>query len=66
MFEYYDNTLCVRGNWLEEVGVVSISNLKFLSHTGKIKKARSARGLFYTSTTAFRNVFAISLNTIYK
>jgi transposase InsO family protein len=63
MFEYYDNTLCVRGNWLEEVGVASITNLKFLTHTGKIKKARSARGLgnyvlyFYDSLPQrFRNI----------
>lgn len=45
MFEYYDNALCVRANWLDEAGVASLSNLKFLSHKGKIKKARAARGL---------------------
>lgn len=45
MFEYYNNTLCVKGNWLSSEGVVSATNLKFLAHTGKIKKARSARGL---------------------
>tara|TARA_R110002033_G_scaffold84007_1_gene134756 strand:+ start:359 stop:2398 length:2040 start_codon:yes stop_codon:yes gene_type:complete len=45
MFEYYDNTLCVQGSWLDEVGVVSFNSLKVLSHRGKIKKARAARGL---------------------
>lgn len=45
MFEYYENTLCVRGSWLQETGIVSMSNLKFLNCKGKIKKARSARGL---------------------
>jgi len=45
MFEYYGNTLCVRANWLDETGITSISNLKFLVHKGKIKKARSGRGL---------------------
>lgn len=45
MFEYYENTLCVQAAWLEESGVMSISNLKFLTHKGKIKKARSGRGL---------------------
>lgn len=45
MFEYYNNILCVKGNWLSSEGVVSSANLKFLAHTGKIKKARAARGL---------------------
>lgn len=45
MFEYYNNTLCVRGNWLNEVGVIPANNLKVLAHRGQIKKARAARGL---------------------
>src|SRR5690606_40519194 len=45
MFEYHGNTLCVQANWLDEIGIASISNLKFLTHKGKIKKARSGRGL---------------------
>ena len=45
MFEYYNNTLCVKGKWLDEAGVVSQESLKKLSQRGKIKKARSAGGL---------------------
>ncbi|MEX6627539.1 hypothetical protein [Tenacibaculum salmonis] len=45
MFEYYGNTLCVQAHWLDKEGIISISNLKFLTHKGKVKKARSARGL---------------------
>lgn len=45
MFEYYNDTLCVRGNWLAQEGVISLNNLKFLTHKGQIKKARAARGL---------------------
>lgn len=45
MFEYYNNTLCVQANWLDEAGIVTINSLKILSHRGKIKKARSGRGL---------------------
>ncbi len=45
MFEYFGNTLCVQANWLDEVGVTSMSNLKYLYHSGKVKKARTARGL---------------------
>ena len=45
MFEYYGNTLCVQGGWLEETGVVSVNALKVMLHRGKIKKARTARGL---------------------
>ena len=45
MFEYYENTLCVQGNWLDEIGVISINTLKVMCHRGKIKKARSGRGL---------------------
>ena len=63
MFEYYDNTLCVRGNWLDEVGVVQKNTLKSLHSRGLVKKARSARGLgnyvlyFYDSLPQrFRNI----------
>ena len=45
MFEYYENTLCVRGSWLSDRGVTSLNQLKVLCHRGKVKKARSARGL---------------------
>lgn len=45
MFEYYNNTLCIKGNSLAEIGVTTLSSLKVLAHRGKIKKARSARGL---------------------
>jgi len=45
MFEYYDNTLCVRANWLDEVGVLNIDTLKKLYLRGKVKKARAGRGL---------------------
>jgi len=66
MFEYYGNTLCVQANWLEESGVVSISNLKFLTHKGKVKKARSGRGLgnyalyvYESLPQRFRNVIEL-------
>lgn len=45
MFEYYNNTLCVQGNWLASAGVVSANSLKVLTHRGQVKKARAARGL---------------------
>lgn len=45
MFEYYNNTLCVQANWLSSIGIISDSSLKVLTHRGKIKKARSGRGL---------------------
>lgn len=45
MFEYYNNTLCVKGNWLANAGIVSANSLKVLAHRGQIKKARAARGL---------------------
>ena len=45
MFEYYGNTLCVQGNWLDKTGVISVNSLKVMCHRGRIKKARSARGL---------------------
>lgn len=45
MFEYYQNTLCVKGNWLNEVGVITANSLKVLAHRGQVKKARVARGL---------------------
>lgn len=45
MFEYYNNTLCVKGNWLNEVGVITATSLKVLAHRGQVKKARAARGL---------------------
>lgn len=45
MFEYYGNTLCVKGTWLDQIGVVSASYQQNLIAKGKIKKARSARGL---------------------
>lgn len=45
MFEYYNNTLCVKGNWLSSEGIISANSLKVLAHRGQIKKARAARGL---------------------
>lgn len=45
MFEYYNNTLCVKGNWLAQAGVISLNNLKFLTQKGKIKRARMGKGL---------------------
>lgn len=45
MFEYYQNTLCVQANWLDEIGVIKANTLKVLAHRGKVKKARSAHGL---------------------
>lgn len=45
MFEYYNNTLCVKGNWLNEVGIITTNSLKVLAYRGQVKKARAARGL---------------------
>jgi hypothetical protein len=45
MFEYYGNTLCVRANWLDEVGVISSSNIQNLKSQGKIKRAKYGGGL---------------------
>jgi transposase InsO family protein len=45
MFEYYNNTLCVQGNWLASTGVISFANLKHLKREGKIKRARPGKGL---------------------
>lgn len=45
MFEYHRNTLCVRANWLEEVGIVSSSYLQNLKSQGKVKRAKYGGGL---------------------
>lgn len=45
MFEYYNNTLCVKGKWLDESGIVSFSNLRQLESRNKIKKAQTGGGL---------------------
>ncbi|OBW40838.1 hypothetical protein AB670_02789 [Chryseobacterium sp. MOF25P] len=45
MFEYYNNTLCVKGNWLADVGIVTANSLKILAHRGQIKRARMGKGL---------------------
>lgn len=45
MFEYYNNTLCVRGNWLNEVGIIPANSLKVLAHRGQVKRARMGKGL---------------------
>ncbi|AUS06451.1 hypothetical protein [Pseudotamlana carrageenivorans] len=45
MFEYYNNTLCVQGGWLDEAGIITQNALKVLLYRGKVKKARSGRGL---------------------
>jgi hypothetical protein len=45
MFEYYNNTLCVKGNWLADAGVISLNSLKTLAHRGHIKRARMGKGL---------------------
>lgn len=45
MFEYYNNTLCVQGNWLATTGVVTLEHLKKMYQRGQVKRARAARGL---------------------
>jgi hypothetical protein len=45
MFEYHQNTLCVRANWLNEVGVISSSYLQNLKSKGKVKRAKHGGGL---------------------
>lgn len=45
MFEYYNNTLCVKGSWLSNAGVISAPNLKYLKREGKLKQARPGKGL---------------------
>ncbi len=45
MFEYYGNSLCVRGSWLSKLGVISSSYQQNLISERKLKKARSGRGL---------------------
>jgi hypothetical protein len=45
MFEYHQNTLCVRANWLNEVGVISSSYIQNLKSQGKVKKAKGGGGL---------------------
>ena len=63
MFEYYNNTLCVQGNWLASVGVLTADALRQMACRGKVKKARTARGLsspalYYYSTLPerFKNI----------
>lgn len=45
MFEYYNNTLCVQGNWLVKERVISIDSLQKMTQRGTVKRARAARGL---------------------
>lgn len=45
MFEYYNNTLCVKGNSLASAGVVTLDSLKKLTQRGQIKRARMGKGL---------------------
>lgn len=45
MFEYYQNTLCVRANWLDETGIITETYLRKLSERKKVIKARCGRGL---------------------
>tara|TARA_R110002126_G_scaffold78629_1_gene195620 strand:+ start:8516 stop:10561 length:2046 start_codon:yes stop_codon:yes gene_type:complete len=45
MFEYHQNTLCVRANWLDEIGVISSSYIQNLKSQGKVKKAKGGGGL---------------------
>ena len=69
MFEYYGNTLCVKGNWLSQIGVVSSSYLQNLAAEGKIQRARSGRGLgnyalyiYESLPQRFRNVIEHDLD----
>ena len=41
MFEYYNNTLCIKGNSLAEIGVTTLSSLKLMPKDAKKKKART-------------------------
>lgn len=45
MFEYYNNTLCVKGSWLDDAGISSAESLKKMALRGKIKRARMGKGL---------------------
>lgn len=45
MFEYYNNTLCVQGKWLDEVGIISSSYIQNLHSNGKIIRLREGKGL---------------------
>lgn len=45
MFEYYENTLCVRASWLDEIGVISKSYIQNLKSQGKVRRAKSGGGL---------------------
>lgn len=49
MFEYYNNILCVQGRWLDQAGVITLLNLKLLTHRGKIKRAKMGKGLGNTA-----------------
>lgn len=68
MFEYYGNTLCVRGSWLSENEISTLNYLKVLCHRGQIKKARTARGLgsyalyiYESLPQRFRNIIELDL-----
>lgn len=45
MFEYYNNTLCVKGNWLVQSGVVTLESLKKMTQRGKVIRAKMGKGL---------------------
>lgn len=45
MFEYYNNNLCVQGNWLVKERVLSLDSLKKMAQRGQIKRARQGKGL---------------------
>jgi transposase InsO family protein len=45
MFEYYENTLCVRANWLDKEGIVTLSNLRKLLEREKVKRSKYGGGL---------------------
>lgn len=42
MFQYYNSTLAVEPQWLEEQGIVSVLNLKVMRHRGQVKQLRRA------------------------
>ena len=45
MFEYYGNTLCVRANWLDKEGIVSLANLRKLLERENVKRSKYGGGL---------------------
>ncbi|WP_373942621.1 hypothetical protein OEG92_05320 [Polaribacter sejongensis] len=45
MFEYYGNALCVRANWLDKIGVISLANMRKLFERDQVKRSKNGGGL---------------------